>query len=693
MARQAVDRQPRRYRHFVGRSAELGVVRSALAAEAFPFQTLFIYGPGGIGKTALLREIQYSGQQMGVPAAYLDARHVEPAPQALLRSIVQALGLRAGDDPLQALTRHGARHVILVDTYESLAAIDGWIREMWLPQLTESTLVVLAGRGGPSLEWRSDPGWQTLIRPLALRNLTPEESRTYLAERQIPSGQHPAILDFTHGHPLALSLVADAFAQRGDMRFEPQAAPEVVHTLVELFIEQVPGPAHRAALEACALVRATTESLLATMLRLPDAHDLFGWLRDLSFIESGPHGLFPHDLARETLAADLRWRNPERYAELHGRAREFYKQRMQQTRDEEQRRVLIDYVYLHRLNPIVRAAVDWHDPGGIWQDSPRDADREPIVAMVQRHEGAAAGTAAAHWLSHPDATAIVFRAGGGAPVGFLLWIALERLTEADVAVDDVTRRTLAYLRTKTPLRPGERATLFRFWMSADRHQEFSPLQSRIFTNVFQSFFTTPRLAVSFFPAGASEVLGILMGYAEFVPPPELDFAQEGRRYTTFVHDWRVMPLGEWLDILGQKEVGVVPPAPTPIEELVVLSEADFAKAVRSALAGLRGRRPGALGANPLLRSRLVRDRAGVPATEAAREKELRDLIQGAAESLRGLPKGDRLHAVIHHTYLSPASSQEKAAELVDLPFSTYRRYLQIGIQQITEALWRREIGS
>ena len=60
------------------------------------------------------------------------------------------------------------------------------------------------------------------------------------------------------------------------------------------------------------------------MLDTADAHELFEWLRELSFVETGPSGLFPHDLAREALAAELRWRNPDWYAELHRRARGYY---------------------------------------------------------------------------------------------------------------------------------------------------------------------------------------------------------------------------------------------------------------------------------------------------------------------------------------------------------------------------------
>ncbi|MDZ4717795.1 MAG: hypothetical protein SH847_04945 [Roseiflexaceae bacterium] len=84
---------------------------------------------------------------------------------------------------------------------------------------------------------------------------------------------------------------------------------------LELFVQKVPGAAHRAALEICALVHFTTESLLAAMLDLPNAHELFDWLRSLSFVASTRQGMFPHDLAREALTADVRWRNPQWYAE------------------------------------------------------------------------------------------------------------------------------------------------------------------------------------------------------------------------------------------------------------------------------------------------------------------------------------------------------------------------------------------
>ena len=45
----------------------------------------------------------------------------------------------------------------------------------------------------------------------------------------------------------------------------------------------------------------TTEALLRDALEREDAHELFSWLRELSFMESGPDGVLPHDLARDAL--------------------------------------------------------------------------------------------------------------------------------------------------------------------------------------------------------------------------------------------------------------------------------------------------------------------------------------------------------------------------------------------------------
>lgn len=45
------------------------------------------------------------------------------------------------------------------------------------------------------------------------------------------------------------------------------------------------------------------EALLRAVLGGDDSHELFGWLRTLTFVEEADEGLYPHDVARDALTA------------------------------------------------------------------------------------------------------------------------------------------------------------------------------------------------------------------------------------------------------------------------------------------------------------------------------------------------------------------------------------------------------
>jgi hypothetical protein len=47
--------------------------------------------------------------------------------------------------------------------------------------------------------------------------------------------------------------------------------------------------------------------------------------------------------------------------------------------------------------------------------------------------------------------------------------------------------------------------------------------------------------------------------------------------------------------------------------------------------------------------------------------------------------------VLHRAYIAPAASLEKAAEVLDLPSSTFRRLLSTGVARVTDLLWHREL--
>lgn len=682
-----------RRRRFVGRVAEREFVQNTLSVPELPFFVLHIFGPGGIGKTSLMREFADIGRGMGLPVAHIDARYVDPSPGSFLRAICTALNLPPDTDPVEYLASNSGRMLLLVDTYELLTPIDGWLREQFLPGLRGDIFVILAGRQPPALPWRTDSGWQEMMRILPLRNLGPEESRAYLALRGVPADQIDGVLEFTHGHALALSLVADMYDQGTDTQFRPEAAPNVIQTLLEQLVQQVPSPVHRAALEASSLVRLLTESLLAALLRQDDVREAFDWLRGLSFMETDRRGLFPHDLAREALTADVRWRHPDWYAELHLQARNYYMHRVQNSSGQEQRRLLADYVYLHRDNPSVRPFFQWQETGTVFTDGLRSDDVAALIAMVERHEGSESAGIAAHWLARQPHNISVLRGAGGAPTGFLARVTLEVTSAADRETDPVTR-TIWELMSRKPLRAGETATLFRFWMIGSTYQGVSPEQSRLFLNMVQDYLVTPNLAYTFLPVANPEFWQLPFEYADLERLSEADFWVGDRLYGVYGHDWRETPVVNWLQMLADRELNMTPPGQRarPIaESLIVLSKADFATAVRDALRDYKD--AASLAANPLIRSRMVISQSGNETTPAARAEMLRKLLRETAKSLEESPKLSKLYRAVYHTYLQPAITQEQAAELLDLPFSTYRRHLRSGIEEITSRLWSREIGN
>ncbi len=172
-----------------------------------------------------------------------------------------------------------------------------------------------------------------------------------------------------------------------------------------------------------------------------------------------------------------------------------------------------------------------------------------------------------------------------------------------------------------------------------------------------------------------------------------DFVVDEQRYGVYGRDWHTLSPMAWLAAIAERELGNGMPNPTlpTSAPLSTLNEAEFAAAVREALHDFIN--PNALQNNALLRTQLIVQRAGPDSNGAIRAGVLKKLLQEAAAPLQAAPGQASFFRVLQHTYFQPAATQEQAAELLDLPFSTYRRHLRSGIEYVTESLWQRAQGN
>ncbi len=664
---------------FVGRVTERALFDQALRAAEPPFVVLHVYGPGGIGKSTLLREYMRLAREAGRPVVWLD-RDVEVTVDAVWRALAQALGAPDAD-AARVIASWPANAVLLIDTYERFEPLDAWLRDTLLPQIPANCLVVTGGRNRPAPAWQSDIAWSGLTRALALRNLSPREGNDYLAGSGIPTEQRSELVALTHGHPLALSLVVDLARPGGrDDILHLRNEPDLVRVLLERLINQVPDEPCRIGLQVCAIARATSEDLLRSLLGSIEASRVFDWLCSLSFIERGPQGLYPHDLARDVLDADFRWRSPEAYGAALGKTLAFLRDRAARVGPSDKDRAWHDILFANRHAPGLNRFFKWDAVDVAYAAPLTDGDAADILALVDQSEGEESTAIVRHWLARQPEACRVFRRADGTFLGFMLQLAVHQAAPADVEHDPALRAMQAAIGRGLPLQPDDEILYMRTWMARETYQAVSPALNLTAVQSLVQWTTRPRLAWNFLAFADPDFYQPHFDSIDMHRLPEADFEVGERRYGVFGHDWRAEPLAEW-QTRRRSQPAPAPPPPTP--QVVVLSRSEFETAVRQALRDYS--RPDRLATNPLTRSRLVNDGA-----REDRAGQLRTLLLTAAHNLDQNPQDRKLRAALDATYFDPAATQEQAAERLDIPFNTYRYRLANGVGRIVDLLWGQE---
>lgn len=674
----------RRRGSFVGRAAELELVQSVLDGEGPRLALLAVHGPAGIGKSSLLARIADIGRDSGAQVVQLDGQDLAPRTDEVLAALDRQIELPAdgaigGSD--------GRRLLLLVDGYERLAPVDGWLRDQFLPRLRASSLIVLASRAPPDPAWRTDPGWRDLLRVVTLRNLEPSECLDYLGRCGVPERDRARLVEVSHGHPLALALMADVALRGGTLDADPLGT-DLVRTLLARFFDSVPDDSNRRVLGAAALARVTTESLLRDVVG-HDAHSAFGWLCELSFVEAVPDGLALHQLARDVLEADLRWRDPAAYRDVFRGVRDHICREVTSRHGVAQRRAIHDLKYLFRVIPGLLSPVDWNNWGAAQPERAAPGDRDAVLELVALHEGDdAARIAERWWKAQPESFTVV--RDGSSVTGV---IALIDLTEAPPNVRDAdpgARTAWEHAHLAAPPRRGERVTQTRFVVDRAQHQRPSPTLNLVPVLTLQRYLQMPELAWDFLTLADPDQWDEYFAIADLRRVAGGDFQVGGRRFGLFAHDFRAVPVDTLITLWTERALAqgdLIQPPGAASADVLVLSHTEFKEAVRQALHDIR--RPEMLERNVLSRTRLAKEAAGPGAEPDA--STIESLIMDGVDSLRRDPRDVKRLRAVEHTYLGAAPSQEAAAEVLGLPSSTYRRHLSQGVDRIVAWLWDREV--
>ena len=455
----------------------------------------YIHGLAGVGKTTLLHAFAAEAREAGAVVLELDG-HVVPATQ---REFMLALGGSTVEEAAAAVGARGERVVLVLDTFELLAMLDHWLCRVMLPALPANVRVVIAGRNAPFERWRS---YGPLLWPVPLSNLSPEEADELLRRNGVDGETALRINAVAHGHPLSLELAAWTLRDRPGLAIQEIAAGTVGEELARVYLDGLDAPTRRA-LNAAALTRRTTLSLLAAMLPDEPATEAFARLRELPFVELTAGGLLVHDTVREATAALLRAADPQEYWRLRAAAWSCLRAELRGAPRRELPRYTADLLYLIEEESVRRAFF----PAAAGEQLVRPATAADLPAM-EALAGDEADVLRAWWAAVPE-TFIVACKGTGAVAGFACLVEPGDVSPRLIDGDPLASRWRALLRSD-PIPRGQRALYLRWvvpitdmaalsalLLDATRvYMEMRPELRRVYARAADLFGTDPSCAIT-----------------------------------------------------------------------------------------------------------------------------------------------------------------------------------------------------
>jgi len=624
---------------FTGRAGEVAFLDRCLDADDPPASVVHICGPGGVGKSTLLREVARHARERGFLVAAIDGRELGPAPGAL------EARLRKEED--------ADRLLVLLDSYERMAALDSYIRQDLLPELPHRTLVLIAGRSAPDPGWFTG-GWEAVTARIDLRGLPPSEASHLLAARGLTDDRVNAIVDWAAGSPLALALAADAAIADADWNAASAPdRPEILRALLHRLVETELHDIRPSALGIAIVARNVTLDLLRAVLPGENPEGAYRQLSELTITERLGSGLVMHELARRALLADLRQRNPVLEHDLRRRVADYLYSRGIAG----DQMMMIEMAHLVE-NPLLRWGFSWDGNVSFRIDSVRQGDVDRIETLTKDHDRLWWQLTRRYFAEAPDRVAVA-RDMSDRICGFLVSMSLA--TAPAFADDDLLAGPwLAHARRNAAL--GDSV----MWHAAVDFTGEGKVQAMLgIAGVLRCGTPSPRFA--YLPIDPR-----LPGAVEFVRAlgashlADLDARLGDDVVQCYRLDYGAGGLFTFMRDQIYNELGLSAPvsAPLPVADL---------ETVREVLKNFRV--PRELARSPLAQGSSVQERADW----------VQQLVWKAADEAFGDNESEKLlRDVLIAGYLKPLRSHEAAASKLLLSRAAYFRRLRTAVERLAE---------
>lgn len=650
----------------VGRGAELAELERYLIGD--DLSILYVRGPFGIGKTALLGAFAARLDELGCPHVAIDATLTDPTSEAIAAAILEGASTSIGSI-VTAARRLGARRwVILVDNFDAWQDVAHMLADRPFRRLPMECRIVVAARRMPDARW-----WDVAARTarvMSLGVLAREDARELQDRIGVPAEHADVVSTRAKGYPLCIVTLANAV----------RSGASPMHGNVPIGVELARLGGRRLLENAAVPARITEDVLAAVLDDGDDVTSAYERLTTVAVPDPSGIGLRMPDVLRESLRAGLRERSPMLFAAVQRRLLEHYGDVLERRDVAHLYRAVDDFLDAFGDQPVIRElAGDGRDRSETVRVATRD-DRPAMFTVARRLLGDEAATTALRRFDAGHATTMLIETPGGIG-GLLQYVTatasmLEQVST--VSSDDELAVALEVIKRHPLPSSDEHLVLVLGWITPEVARGRWERSSRaLFRHVLHVLLSVPQPVATIF---VHPEVPVPLPTGAF--PGAVPITVGGR--SVLYRDVRGLTPRRMLAALATATIDRTPFVEgMPSTGLQLTSET-----VRAALMDLGN--PDRLVRTPLLSLRVVSAEAGPGATPGDRAEALVRVLHKTITSLDGGPREQKQRRALEAVFLERSGKHETIAADLGLPYSTFRRYLARGIDRVADTLRRLE---